>query len=103
LATIGAALSGLAELLAVKPQRFALGFRMTPLRGSRTERRLAVCCVTDFNARNEEETRMPKSEIRKKPEVRNPNERADDKHPGFGTRVSDFFRISTFGFRHSLS
>jgi len=46
------------------------------------------------------QTRRPKSETRKKPEARNPNDKhARDGSLRFGLRFSDFFRISIFGIR----
>ena len=45
------------------------------------------------------EIRNPKSEIRRKLEGRNLTERSKDERGGFGFQISDFFRISDFGFR----
>src|SRR6266542_2151307 len=50
------------------------------------------------------EIRRPKSEIRRKAEIRNPNgDRKCRRRGFFGLRVSNFFRISAFGFRPSLA
>ena len=46
-----------------------------------------------------EEIRNPKSEIRKKPEARNPKGPAGRWNSAFGLRISAFFRISDLGFR----
>jgi hypothetical protein len=44
--------------------------------------------------------RNPKSEIRRKPEGRNPKGLpAHDRHSGFGFRISGFLRVSDFGLR----
>jgi len=48
---------------------------------------------------NKSEGRNPKPETRKKPEDRNP--KASPAGARFWIRHSDFFRISTFGFRIS--
>jgi hypothetical protein len=50
------------------------------------------------------ETRRPKSEIRKKPEARNPNDNHagnEFSDSGFGFRISFGLRISEFGIRNS--
>jgi hypothetical protein len=102
---VRAALSGFAEIIGRETQGFAPGWRIAPLRGWAAARSADLQSAVSqiFNPRNEEETRMAKFEIRKKPEVRNPNKRSDGKNHGFGIRASDFFRISNFGFRNSSS
>jgi len=47
------------------------------------------------------EIRNPQSAIRNKPEARNP--KGDGPKQFFGFRISDFLRISDFGFRISAA
>ena len=78
----------------------------------REEQGVGVGCASGKREKQEEgKGRNPKSEIRKKPEARNPNGQAAPISPvfpilpevrRFGFRISGFFRISDFGFRICL-